>query len=146
MTLTEKITGDAEQALKSRDAFALGALRMIRAAFKNAEIEARQSLTDEQAQAIIASEVKKLRDSLEQFRAGGRADLAEKAEREIALLSAYLPAQMTEEEVRTAVVSKVAELGAGPSDAGQVTGALMKDLRGKADGGLVSKLVKEALG
>ena len=146
MTLTEKITGDAEQALKSRDAFALGALRMIRAAFKNAEIEARQSLTDEQAQAIIASEVKKLRDSLEQFRAGGRADLAEKAEREIALLSAYLPAQMTEEEVRTAVVSKVAELGAGPADAGQVTGALMKDLRGKADGGLVSKLVKEALG
>ena len=146
MTLTEKITGDAEQALKSRDAFALGALRMIRAAFKNAEIEARQSLTDEQAQAIIASEVKKLRDSLEQFRAGGRADLAEKAEREIALLSAYLPAQMTEEEVRTAVVSKIAELGAGPADAGQVTGALMKDLRGKADGGLVSKLVKEALG
>ena len=119
---------------------------MIRAAFKNAEIEARQSLTDEQAQAIIASEVKKLRDSLEQFRAGGRADLAEKAEREIALLSAYLPAQMTEEEVRTAVVSKIAELGAGPADAGQVTGALMKDLRGKADGGLVSKLVKEALG
>lgn len=145
MTLTEKIAHDAEGALKGRDAFATGALRMLRAALKNAEIEKREALSDEEALKVVGSEVKKLRDALENFRAGGRADLLEKTEREITLLSAYLPAQIGEDEVRAAVSSKIAELGAGPSDIGKVTGALMKDLRGKADGGLVSRIVKELL-
>lgn len=144
MSLVTKIEADANAALKSKDA-ALSTLRMMRAALKNAAIEARvPALDDEKAVAVISSEVKKLRDALEQFRAGGRPDLISQTEAEIAVMSRYLPAQVSEDEIRV-VVARVAS-GASPADFGKVMGAAMKELKGKADGNAVGKIVKEVLG
>lgn len=144
MSLVGKIEEDANVALKRKDV-ALSTLRMTRAALKNAAIEARvPALDDEKAVAVISSEVKKLRDALEQFRAGGRPDLIAQTEAEIAIMSRYLPTQASEDEIR-AVVARVA-VGASPADFGKVMGAAMKELKGKADGGLVGKMVKEVLG
>ena len=144
MNMVSTITEQANAALKARDLTRLSALRMLRAALKNAAIDVHHELSDDEAVAVIASEVKKLRDSLEQFRAGGRQDLVTKTEAEIALLAAYLPAQAPAEEIR-AVVRRVAA-GADPTDYGKVMGAAMKELKGKADGAAVGVIVKELLG
>lgn len=143
MTLVTTIEQHATAALKNKDA-ALSTLRMMRAALKNAAIEARvPALDDEKAASVIASEVKKLRDALEQFRAGGRPDLIAQTEAEIAVMSRYLPAQASEGEIR-AVVRRVAS-GGSPADFGRIMGAAMKELKGKADGSAVGEIVKEVL-
>lgn len=106
----------------------------------------RYEVSEEDVQAVLQKEVKQHKDSLEQFKAAGRNELVEKEEKEIALLEVYLPALMGEEEIKKLVDDAVAKSGAAsPADIGKVMGVLMPQVKGKADGGLVSKLVKEAL-
>ncbi|MBI4135327.1 GatB/YqeY domain-containing protein [Candidatus Uhrbacteria bacterium] len=154
MTLLTKIDQDFIQALKAKDAERLSVLRMLKTAFQNAVIDKRgktndlkASLTDEEAIAVIKRQVKQLEEAREMFASGGRPELAAQNEAEVAILKVYLPAQVSEETVRAAVQNVLAGLGqAGPSDFGKVMAAVMKELKGQADGTVVSKIVKELLG
>lgn len=144
MSLSEDIQRDLVAAMKSKAEAELSVLRMLRAAVKNKEIEKREgALKDEEIEAIIRTMMKQQREAMEQFRAGGRADLVEKAEGEIRILEKYLPAQMSEDEVRRVVAAKAA--GASAKEYGRVMGDVMKELKGKADGALVGKILKEIL-
>lgn len=110
------------------------------------KLEEACQLSDEEVLEVIATEVKKRKDSVVQFKSGGREDLAQQEEAEMKVLMAYLPEQVGEEEVRKAVQEAVAQLGAkDPKEMGKVIGAVMSKLKGRVDGGLVSKLTKEAL-
>ena len=134
------------EAMKAKDADKVSTYRMLRAAIKNAEIDKQAELTDEQAVEVIGKEVKKLRDSLADFEKAGRADLAEKVKGELALMTGFLPEQLSEADVQAAVASKAAALGlTGESAYGRLMGEVMKDLKGRADGGTVGKAVKEFL-
>ena len=110
------------------------------------ELEQKSQLTNEEIFEVIAGEVKKRKDSIEQFSAGGRMDLADKERAEMEILLAYLPEQLSEEAVKKEVKAVIDELGAKEQkEMGRVIGAVMAKLKGKADGGLVSKITKEIL-
>ncbi|HWO93972.1 MAG TPA: GatB/YqeY domain-containing protein [Dehalococcoidia bacterium] len=146
MSLEEKVAGDLREALRSRDQVRLSALRMLAAALHNARIGAGRDLADGEALAVVQREVKQRRDSIEQFRAGGRQDLVDKETAEIAVLEAYLPRQLGRDEIAQEARSIIANVGAaGPSDKGKVMGPLMERLRGRADGRLVNEVVTELL-
>ncbi len=154
MSLLTKIDQDFMQALKEKAAERLSVLRMLKTAFQNAVIDKRgktndlkASLTEEEAVSVIKRQVKQLEEAQEMFASGGRPELAAQNKAEVAILKAYLPAQVSEETVREAVKKVVAGLGkVGPADFGKVMGMAMKELKGTADGNLVSKIVKEILG
>jgi hypothetical protein len=136
-------------AMKARSEFELGALRMLFAALKNKQIELmkQEALTDDEALMVVATEVKKRKDSALAYRDGKRPDLAEKEEREIALYAQYLPAQLSEDDIRKAIKAKADELGlSGQAAFGQLMKAAMAGLKGQADGAAVSRIVKEILG
>lgn len=147
MPLRNDIESRYLQAMKAKDAAAVSTLRMLRTAIKNAEIEKRvDALTDEQAIEVIGREAKKLKDALADYKAGGREDLASQAEAEIAIVSGFLPAQMSEDEVREIVKAKASALGlSGEAAFGRLMGEVMKELKGKADGAVVNAAVKQAL-
>ena len=110
------------------------------------ELEEKSQLTEEEVLEVISSEVKKRKDSIEQFQKGGRHDLVEKEKQEMEILLAYLPEQLSEEEVKSQIQRVIEELGAtSQKEMGKVIGAAMVKLKGRADGGLVSKIVKELL-
>lgn len=140
--LKDKLSEDLKAAMKAGDAQKRDVLRMLTSAIKNKEIEKRVELTDEQVLETIASEVKKRKDSITQFTAGNRMDLVEKEEAEIAVLKTYLPEQMNEEDLKKIIKETVA----GMTNIGEAMKAVMAKVKGKADGALVSKLVKDALG
>ena len=105
------------------------------------------TLSDEQALQVLTKAAKQRKESIDQFQKGGREDLVENEEKELAIIEAYLPEMMSEDDVRAIVKGKITAMGAsGPQDMGKVMGSLMGQLRGKADGSLISKLVKEELG
>lgn len=132
--------------MKARDAVRTSALRMVKAALKNRQIEKRGELDDTEALQVIRTLAKQRRESIEQFRAGGRTDLADKEEAELGILQEFLPEELGEEAVREAVVEAVAEAGAvGPKDMGKVMAVLMPRLKGRADGKLVNAVVREVL-
>lgn len=135
------------EAMKAKNAPAVSAFRMLRSAMKNAEIDKQtKELNDEEAIEVIGREVKKLKDALSDFEKAGRQDLADQTKAELDLLSGFLPAQLSEEEVRAVVAAKAAELGlSGEAAYGRLMGEAMKELKGKADGALVGKTVKELL-
>ena len=147
MALREDIEKRFLEAMKAKDAAATSTLRMLRSALKNEEIaKMAKTLSDEQVIDVVGREVKKLKDSVADFEKGNRADLAAGAKAEIALLSAFLPAQLSEDDVRAAVKTKAAALGlSGEAAYGRLMGEAMKELKGKADGGLVGRIVKETL-
>lgn len=147
MSLRNEIEEKFTAAMKARDAASVSAFRMLRAALKNAEIEKRVSaLSDEEVVEVVGREVKKLKDALTDFAKAGRSDLADQTKKEIELLSGFLPAQLSEEEVRSAVRAKAEALGlSGEAAFGRLMGEAMKELKGKADGPLVGKIVKEQL-
>lgn len=119
---------------------------MVLAAIKNKEIEKRSELSDDDTVVVIASEIKKRKDSVEQFEKGGRPELAEGEKKEAETLMAYMPEQMSEDAIREEIKKAIASTGAsGPKDMGKVIGAVMTKVKGKADGTLVSNLVKEEL-
>lgn len=144
--LKEKLNEDMKTALKSGNAQRRMVLGMVMAAAKNKEIEKRSELNDEEIIAVIASEVKKRRDAVEQYEKGGRPELAEQEKQEINILMGYMPEQMPEEQIREEVKKAIAETGAKDiKEMGKVLGALMPKVKGKADGQLVSRIVKEEL-
>ena len=140
----------------------LSVLRMVMASVFNKEKEKRakfvkdgedeakldemSKLTDEEVLEVISSEVKKRKDSIKQYEEGNRQDLADNEKKELEILMEYMPEQMPEDEVRKIISDKIQELGAsGPQDTGKVMGAIMGQLKGKADGGMVNKIVGEEL-
>ncbi|MBI5913034.1 GatB/YqeY domain-containing protein [Candidatus Azambacteria bacterium] len=149
MTLYEKILADFKDAFKSGDAVKRGTLAMLKSAIQNKAIEKGTKdtpPTDDEVMDVIGSEVKKRRDSVTQFRAAERHELADKEEQELASLMVYLPAQLTEEELSPLVADAVLKAGASSEkDMGKVLGLLSRELKGRADMALVAQIVKKKL-
>lgn len=149
MSLKEKLANDMKEAMKAREAgkARLSVIRLVRGAIRQIEIDQKVELDDEGVLAVISKEVKQRRDSIEEFKKGGREDLVAQNEADIAILMEYLPAQLSKAEVKALVEEAVAAVGAtGPKDMGKVMKELMPKVKGKADGKLVNQLVKEAIG
>jgi uncharacterized protein YqeY len=133
--------------MRSKDALRLSVLRMMKSAVKNKEIEKMRALEEGEVTSVLNTLIKQRKDSAEQFRKGGRQELADKEEAEIKVIEEYLPAAATEDEMRRAIEEAIQETGAASiKDMGRVMKATMARLAGKtADGGRVSQLVKEKL-
>ena len=146
MTLKEQISEDIKSAMRAKDAPRLGAIRLLLAAMKQKEVDERVVVDDAAVVAVIEKALKQRRDSIAQYEAANRPDLAEKEKFEVAVLSAYMPQAMSQEEVAAVIAAVVAETGAkGPADKGKVMAAVKPKLVGRADMGQVSGLVKAAL-
>lgn len=146
LNFVDWIASDLKEAMRSRDAVRVSTLRMLSAALANARIAAGRALSDGEAFAIVAKEAKQRRDSIEQFRAGNRADLAERESAELTILEEYQPKQLTRDEIVDEARRVIAEVGAAsPADRGKVMGPLMERVRGRADGRLVNEVVGELL-
>lgn len=143
----DQLRSDLRDAMRAKDVARRSTIRMVEAAIKNAEIEKRGTeLAENDILAILQRQVKQRRESIEQFTQGGREDLAEKERVEIAIIEAYLPQQLSRDDVEVRARSVIEQVGAtGPGDRGKVMGMLMKDLRGQADGSLVNAVVGELL-
>jgi uncharacterized protein len=146
-SLKERIDADLKEAMRSKDELGTSVLRMLKSAVKYKEVEpGGHALEDGGVLAVIQTLIKQRRDSVEQFRAGNRPELAEKEEREIARLQGYLPAQMSPDELRAEVRAVIAQVGAkGPKDMGAVMKALLPKVQGRAEGKAVSEAVKAEL-
>ena len=146
MSLRDRLTDDLKDALRAQDRVTLGAVRMLSAALLEREKAGQGALSAEDEVAIVQRQAKQRRDSIEQFRAAGRDDLADREVEELAVIERYLPAQLSDEEVAEEVRAIVARTGAeGPQAMGRVMGEAMKALKGKADGGRVRAAVERAL-
>lgn len=162
--MKQKLQEDLKRSLLQKDEVSVSTLRMLLAAVNNKEIEKRtkfskenpnaktaeleknSKLSDEEVQQLVMGDVKKHRESIEMFQKGNRQDLVDKETKELKILEAYLPEQLGEEEVRKLVQEAIAKVSAKtPQDMGKVMSALMPKTKGKADGSLVSKIVKELL-
>lgn len=146
-TLQKQIEQDLIDALKAKEEDKVNVLRFLKSALQNKAIDVKaQELTDEQVGEVVASEAKKRKESIAEFKKGGREDLANQEEKELEVLKKYLPEQMGEEEIVQIIDSAISETGASsPQDMGKVMAKVMPQVKGKADGGLVSKLVNEKL-
>ena len=145
-TLKERISGDMKAAMKSGDKAGLSAIRMLHAAVRKKEIDDGVDLDDAAVMKIISSLVKQRQDSIEQFAAGNRQDLVDKETAELKLLQAYLPTQMSQDELVKIVEGAIKEASATTQkDIGNVMKVLMPKVAGKADGKLVNQLVRERL-
>ena len=146
MTLKERISEDTKSALRARETARLSALRLLLAAIKQREIDERVTLTDDDVVGVIGKMLKQRRDSISQFEAAGRQDLADAEKLEISVLSAYLPQALTDAEIEAAVAETVAAVGGkSPQDRGKVMAALKPKLAGRADMAKVSAAVRAKL-
>jgi uncharacterized protein YqeY len=146
MTLKQRLTDDMKAAMKSGDKDTLGVIRLINAAIKQKEVDERIELDDAAVVAVLDKMVKQRRDSVSQYEAANRADLADVERAEIVVIDRYLPAKMGEDEILAAIDAAISETGAsGPADMGKLMGALKPKLVGQADMGQVSALVKRRL-
>lgn len=149
MFLKQQINENLKQSMREGDTSKRDALRMLVSMIKNAEIEKKkqnEGLNDTEVQEVISRAVKQRRDSVEQFESGGRMDLAEKESKEIELFLFYMPAQITEDEIRETVKKVIKEVKAeSMSDIGKVMGRAMQKLKGQADGNIVKRIVQEEL-
>jgi hypothetical protein len=147
MTLSEQISRDITDAMKARDAAKLSALRMVKAALMNGEVAKGRALDETEAQQVLTSLLKQRRDSIEQFKNGGRQDLVDKETAEVAILERYAPPAASPAEVEQAVDAAIKETGAtSAKDMGRVMKTVMSALAGKsADGKLVNELVRKKL-
>lgn len=146
-TLKERIQSDLNDAVRARDEVRKGALRMLTAALHNAEIEARGQLADDALLAVIQKQAKQRRESIAEFRKGGREDLATKEESELQVLEGYLPQQAERSEIEAEARKVIAETGAsGPRDIGKVMPQLVQKFAGRTDGRQINEVVRELLG
>ena len=144
--LREKITEDMKNAMRAKETQKLGAIRLLLAALKQIEVDKRVDLTDADVIAVVEKEIKKRRDSITQYQQANRPELAEIEQFEVGILLAYLPQQLSAEEIAQEVTAAIAATGAtGPQDMGKLMGVLKPKLAGKADMALVSKVIKEKL-
>ncbi len=146
MTLQEKLQQDLKDSMRSGDTARRDVIRFLRSAIHNQEIAGQGELDDEGVITVLSKQALQRRDSIEIFKEGNRLDLVEKEEAQLAILGEYLPTQLTEDEISTLVHAAVDETGAsGPRDMGKVMSRLMPDVKGKADGRAVSRIVQELL-
>ncbi len=146
MALKEQLDADLKAAMKEKATLKLSVVRMLKSAVKYREIELMKPLDDAGVQTVIGSEIKRRRDSVEQYRQGGREELAAKEEAEIAILQGYQPAQLSPDELGKLVDGVIARVGAqGPKDMGKVMKELVLEVAGKAEGKVVSEMVKAKL-
>jgi hypothetical protein len=146
MSLKDRINDDMKAAMRARETGRLGTIRLLLAGIKQREVDERVTLDDAGITAVIDKMIKQRKDSISQFEAAGRTDLANNESAEVAVLTAYMPAQLSEAEIAAEVQAAVAQSGAaGPQDMGKVMGVLKPKLAGRADMTAVSALVKAAL-
>jgi uncharacterized protein len=146
MSLKEQITEDMKAAMRAKDTARLGTIRLLTSAMKQKEVDERIELTDAHVLAIIDKMIKQRKDSITQFEAGGRQDLADQEKSELAVLATYMPAGLSDAEVQAEVDAAIAaSSAAGPQDMGKVMAVLKPKLAGRADMTAVSGLVKAAL-
>jgi uncharacterized protein YqeY len=146
LALKDQLEADLKAAMKQKDVLKVSVVRMLKSAIKYREIEVLKTLDDAGIQAVVGSEIKRRRDSVDQYRQGGREDLASKEEAEIAMLQGYLPAQLSPGELERIVDAAIARAGAqGPKDMGKVMKEVLPEVQGKAEGKAVSELVKAKL-
>lgn len=146
MTMQKQINDDLKAAMKAKDKVQLETLRMLKSAIRYVELEAKEELDSEAIMAVISKQVKQRRDSISQYEQAGRTDLVEKEASELAILEKYLPAQMSEAEIKSQAEAVIAELGVTDGKGtGLVMKRLMADLKGQADGKLVSQVVRQLL-
>lgn len=147
MSLKQQITEDMKCAMKARQTEKLSTIRMLLAAMKQVEVDERVALDDNRIIAIITKMVKQRQDSVRIYREAGRNDMADKEAAEITVLQAYLPQQLSADEIAAAVDKAITQTGAsGMSDMGKVMGVLKGELAGRADMAIVSRVLKEKLG
>jgi hypothetical protein len=146
MSLKEKIDEDLKSSLKARETTRIACIRMLKANLKNKQVELGRELDDQEILAIISSMVRKGKEAADEFRRGGRDDLALKEEQEIKIFYGYMPEQCSAEEIRKTLQEIIVELSAeGPKDIGKVMKEAMKRLAGKAQGKEVSDIAKQLL-
>jgi uncharacterized protein len=152
MTLKEQIDDKMKQAMRDKAEAELSLFRMLKSSIKNVEIDKGHELEDDEVLVVLEKEAKQRRDSIAQYEAGDRADLAETEKKELAIIEQYLPEKMGEDEVRKAVqdaisaVEKADGSASSPQSFGKVMGMAMGKLKGQADGALVQKIVREEMG
>ena len=147
MTLSEKINNDLKEAMKNKDTFKLGVIRMVKGAMQLAKKNPREELTDDDVINVLSKQVKMRREAIEQFEKAGRSDLVEQNKKEIEILSSYMPEELSMEELNK-ILDKVFDevKPSSPKDMGLVMKAVTPLVKGRADMSLVSKLIKERLG
>ncbi len=146
MNIDEKVNSEMIAAAKAKDQVRLSAIRMVKAAMHNREIDLKRKLSEVEFLQLLSSMVKQRKDSIDQFRKGGREDLVNKEEAELKVIQAFMPQQMSEEDVAREIETAIKEVGAiGIKDMGKVMKVLMQRLTGKADGKQVGEKVKEKL-
>jgi hypothetical protein len=146
MALREKLDEDLKSAMRAKDSLRMNTVRGLKSAIKYREIELMKPLDDAGILGVVSTEIKRRRDSVEQYRAGNRPDLADKEEAEIKILQEFLPQQLSPAEVEAKVAEAITRVGAqGPKDMGAVMKALLPEVQGRADGKVVSELVKQRL-
>ncbi|WP_268913137.1 GatB/YqeY domain-containing protein [Lentilactobacillus sp. SPB1-3] len=147
MSIKEQLNSELKEAMKAKDKEKLTVIRGLKAQITNAEVaNNNQELTDEQVGQIVLKEIKQINESITEFKKGNRDDLVADQENKLKLTEVYAPAQMSEDEVSKVVSETIAEVGAeSMADFGKVMGAIMPKVKGKADGNVINKLVKEQL-
>jgi uncharacterized protein len=146
MSLQEQISAALKDAMRARDEAKMITLRLVLAAIKKREKEARSLLEDQEVISVITTQIKQRRESIEQYRKAGREDLAQTEEKELQILQGYMPEQVSEEEISNTLDEIIAEVGAvSMKDMGKVMKAAMAKLAGKAEGGAINAMVKAKL-
>ena len=146
MSLKEQLKNDLKEAMKAKDNFKRDVIRLINSSIKQIEVDERRELSDEDIIKILQKSAKQRNDSITQYRDGGREDLAEKEANELKVIESYLPKQMEDSELESAIKTVISEVGASTmKDMGKVMGIASKKLAGKADGKRISEVVKKLL-
>lgn len=146
MPVLGTIEADLKAAMKASESLRVSTLRLVKAALKNKEIDKKAPLSDDEALSVLSTLAKQRRESIEQFTKAGRPDLADKEQKELEILQAYMPKQLSTAELDAAIAEAIRESGAqGPSDMGKAMKAVMAKVKGQADGKAVGERVKELL-
>jgi uncharacterized protein YqeY len=146
MEISRRLTEDLKTAMRNGDKLTLETVRSLRGAIKNSEIDKGHTLSEEETLQVLQKAAKQRRESIKQYREAGRPELADQEQRELDIITAYLPKQMDPEEIKTIAAAVIAETGASSLvDMGKVMGKIMPRVRGKADGNQVNAIVKSLL-
>jgi len=144
--LKSRLNTDMKEALKAGDRIRLSTIRLVLSEIKNAEIEKRGELTEDELLGVLSKEARKRREAIEEFERGGRKDLVFKESEELKILKGYMPRQLSDEEIRKVIREAIEETGASsPRDLGKVMGVVMPKVRGKVDGKVVNRIAAELL-
>ncbi|WP_017728406.1 GatB/YqeY domain-containing protein [Halalkalibacterium ligniniphilum] len=146
MSLLDRLNEDMKKAMKDKDKQKLSVIRMVKSSLQNEQIKLGHELSEDEALTVLNRELKQRKDSLHEFEKANREDLASKIRDELTVLEDYMPEQLSEEELSAVIKETITEVGAASkADMGKVMGAIMPKVKGKADGGLVNRLVQQHL-